>query len=62
MNRNEAESVAARALAWMAGTDDLITVFLGATGASLDDIRQRAAEPAFLGLSLIHIYEPTRPH
>lgn len=49
MDRNEAEHVAARALAWLASTDDLMSVFLGATGASVDDIRKQAADPDFLG-------------
>jgi hypothetical protein len=34
--------------AWLAGREDLVEVFLGSTGASLDDLRARAAEPEFL--------------
>jgi hypothetical protein len=30
------------------GADDLVEVFLGSSGASLDDLRARAAEPEFL--------------
>lgn len=48
MSPDQAESVAAKALAWLAETDDLITVFLGASGASVDDIRARAGSPDFL--------------
>lgn len=49
MQRKTAETIAARALAWMAGDDDLLPIFLGATGASADDIRAQAGDPAFLG-------------
>jgi hypothetical protein len=48
MKQDFAEVGAMRALAWLAGRDDLVEVFLGSTGASLDDLRARAAEPEFL--------------
>ena len=48
MQRNHAERVAAEALAWIAGHEDLLGVFMGATGASVEDIRRRAANPSFL--------------
>lgn len=48
MQRNHAEGVAAEALAWIAGSEDLLGVFMGATGTSVDDIRQRAGNPTFL--------------
>ena len=44
-----AETLALNALAWLAGNDELMPVFLGATGASEADLRARAAEPEFLG-------------
>ncbi len=44
-----AETLALKALAWLVTNDDLLPVFLGATGASEDDLRSRASEPAFLG-------------
>ncbi len=44
-----AETVALKALAWLAGNDELLPVFLGATGACEADLRAQAAEPAFLG-------------
>ena len=44
-----AETLALKALAWLAGNDELLPVFLGATGASEADLRARAAEPEFLG-------------
>lgn len=43
-----AEIVALRALGWIAGNEDLLPVFLGATGAGIGDLRQRAQEAEFL--------------
>lgn len=48
MTRDEAETVALQALGWLAGNDELLPVFLGATGASATDLRARAADPEFL--------------
>ena len=48
----EAETLALRALAWIAGSDDLFLAFMGATGASSEDVRKAAADPAFLGAVL----------
>ena len=47
-----AEVLALTALGWLAAQDDLLAGFLGASGASLDDLRARAADPAFLGAVL----------
>ncbi|GLT12308.1 DUF3572 domain-containing protein [Sulfitobacter sp. PR48] len=47
--RESAESFALQALAWLVGNDDLLPVFLGSTGTSETDLRERAADPAFLG-------------
>lgn len=52
MGRPQAEALALRALAWMAGDADLIGRFLATTGAGPDDLRVRAAEPEFLGFVL----------
>jgi len=49
LSRDAAEAIALRCLAWLAGNDDLLPVFLGATGASAPDLRERAQEPEFLG-------------
>ncbi|MEM8591818.1 MAG: DUF3572 domain-containing protein [Pseudomonadota bacterium] len=49
MLKERAETMALTALGWLAGHDDLMPVFLGSTGASLDDLRARASEPEFLG-------------
>lgn len=48
MTQEAAETLALQALAWLAGNDELLPVFLGATGAGLDDLRGRAADPDFL--------------
>lgn len=44
-----AETVALQALAWLVSNDELLPVFLGATGASEGDLRARAVEAEFLG-------------
>ena len=49
MKRETAETLALRALAWLAGNEELLPVFLGSTGAGLEDLRRRAQEPEFLG-------------
>ncbi len=49
MNRQDsAETTALQVLAWLVGHDELLTAFLGATGASVGDLATGAAEPAFL--------------
>lgn len=52
MSQESAEVVALQALAWLAGKEDLLPVFLGATGASETDVRAGAADPTFLGAVL----------
>ena len=52
MTQDSAETVALGALGWLAGHDELLPVFLGATGASEADLRARAADPEFLGAVL----------
>lgn len=49
MQREAAETLGLRALAWLAGNDELLAVFLGSTGAALGDLRRQAREPEFLG-------------
>ncbi|MGR3321434.1 MAG: DUF3572 domain-containing protein [Pseudooceanicola sp.] len=48
MKNEQAETVALECLAWLAGEDDLLPVFLGASGAGEADLRERATERAFL--------------
>ncbi len=52
MQREQAEVIALQALAWLAGNDELCPTFLGASGGSVDDLRDRATDPAFLGAVL----------
>ncbi len=47
MQQERAEIIALQALAWLAGNDDLCPVFLGATGGTVDELRDRATDPAF---------------
>lgn len=49
MSHESAETIALQALAWLAGNDDLLPVFLGSTGAVGDDLRERAKDADFLG-------------
>lgn len=48
MKQESAETIALHALAFLIADDDLRDVFLGATGASADDMRARASDPEFL--------------
>lgn len=52
MQQDLAETIGLKALAWLAGNDELLPVFLGSTGAGEADLRARAADPAFLGAVL----------
>ena len=48
MNRKEAEIRALGVLTWLVNHEELLPVFLGATGTSEEDLRGRAGEPEFL--------------
>jgi hypothetical protein len=50
--RNSAEITALNCLAWPIAHEELRDVFMGATGASEDDLRNGAQDPAFLGAVL----------
>ncbi|WP_321831752.1 DUF3572 domain-containing protein [Thalassovita sp.] len=43
-----AETLALQALGWLAGNEELLPVFMGATGVSQDDLRSQAGAPEFL--------------
>ena len=47
MQPEHAELIALKGLAWLASNDELCPVFLGASGGSVDDLRDRATDPAF---------------
>jgi hypothetical protein len=49
MKQEMAEMGAVRVLGWLAGQEDLLPIFLGATGAAAEDLRRAAGEPEFLG-------------
>jgi hypothetical protein len=51
-NAETAETLGLQALAWLAGNEDLMPVFLGSTGASEGEVKSQAADPAFLGAVL----------
>lgn len=51
-SQDAAETVALKALAWLAGDDDLLPVFMGASGVTEGDLRAGAGDPAFLGAVL----------
>ncbi|MFC2969845.1 DUF3572 domain-containing protein [Acidimangrovimonas pyrenivorans] len=51
-SQDAAETLALRALAWLAGNEELLPVFLGASGASLEELKARAGDPVFLGAVL----------
>ncbi len=48
LTQNTAETVALGALGWLVGNEDLLPVFLGATGASQGDLRGAVTDPDFL--------------
>jgi hypothetical protein len=52
MSQESAEVVGLKALGWMAGNEELLPVFLGATGASEVDMRAGAGDADFLGALL----------
>ena len=47
--RESAETLALMVLGWLIGDEELLPVFLGATGAGESDLRDRAGDPEFLG-------------
>ena len=49
MRQETAEQIAQEALIWLANEDDLLPIFLGATGAASNDIRSAAQDLVFLG-------------
>ena len=49
LSQNSAETLALQALGWLAGNDEIMPVFLGSTGVSLDELKARAGEAEFLG-------------
>jgi Protein of unknown function (DUF3572) len=56
----EAESVAVRALAFVAGDPERLSRFLDTTGLRPETIRQAAASPGFLAAVLDHVASDER--
>jgi hypothetical protein len=52
VRQESAETVGLQALAWITGNEELLPVFLGASGTSLTDLKARAGEPDFLAAVL----------
>ena len=50
--RERSETLGLQALGWIAGQPELAGAFLGATGASAEEMRARADDPEFLGFVL----------
>lgn len=48
MNEKQAEIRALSVLSWLVNNEELLPVFLGATGASESDLRERAGESEFM--------------
>ncbi|MDE0521705.1 MAG: DUF3572 domain-containing protein [Boseongicola sp.] len=48
LSEESAEILAIKALSWLVGNDELLPVFLGATGATEADLRQRSMDLEFL--------------
>lgn len=49
MKQDQAEIIAIQALGWLAGEEDLLTVFLGSTGLDPKDLTAAAEDVGFLG-------------
>lgn len=47
--QDSAETIGLKCLTWLIANDDLLPVFMGATGAGEADLRAGAQDPAFLG-------------
>ena len=52
MSQESAEIIGIQALTWMVSNEELLPVFLGATGASEADMRTGVGDAAFLGALL----------
>ena len=52
LTQEAAEAIGLQALAWLVANEDLLPVFMDASGASADDLRTQATDPGFLGAVL----------
>ena len=51
-SQEAAETLALTVLGWLAAHDDLLPVFMGASGVSESELRDQAGQPEFLGAVL----------
>lgn len=49
MDEAAAQTIAVQTLGWLAADDELWDVFLGSSGAQIEDIKTSAQNPEFLG-------------
>jgi hypothetical protein len=47
MEHEQAQIIALQALGWLAADEELCGTFLGTSGGAVDDLRDRATDPAF---------------
>ena len=47
VSKDAAATIALKALAWLVNNEELISVFLGSTGASVDDLKAQANDSGF---------------
>ena len=52
MDREQARILGLKALGWLVSQEELLPVFLGATGCSLHELKARAEDDEFLGAVL----------
>lgn len=52
MTPDQAEGIALNMLGWLVGNEELLPVFVGATGADQDTLRESAGDPQFLAAML----------
>lgn len=60
MQPEAAQVLAIQALGWIAADDEIFPLFLGATGASIGDLRARAADADFLAAVLDFLLQDDR--
>lgn len=60
MQSEVAQVLAIQALGWIAAEDEIFPVFLTATGASMTEMRSRAADPEFLAAVLDFLLQDDR--
>ena len=52
LSQEAAETIGLKCLAWLIAEEDLLPVFMGASGVSSDDLREGAGNPEFIGAVL----------